>query len=76
MRNRSRSAAARAVIAGRCGAPFGTASKAGTSEGCPALEPQRAERLRPKLANGGLVFLFAPDERWLSSDPWVAANAG
>jgi hypothetical protein len=58
------------------GAPYVTSSKAGKSEGCPALEPQRAERLLPKLANGGLVFLFAPDERWLSSDPWVAANAG
>jgi len=58
------------------GAPYVTSSKAGRSEGCPAMEPERAERLLPKLADGGLVFLFAPDERWLSSDPWVAASAG
>ena len=67
-------AMARGVVAH--GAPYVTSSKAGKSEGCPAMEPERAERLLPKLADGGLVFLFAPDERWLSSDPWVAANAG
>ena len=53
------------------GAPYVTASGAGRSEGCPAVDPQRAEKLLPKLANGALVFLFAPDERWLESDPWV-----
>ncbi|HEV7992185.1 MAG TPA: murein L,D-transpeptidase catalytic domain family protein [Gemmatimonadaceae bacterium] len=58
------------------GAPYVTPSKAGRSEGCPAMEPTRAERLLPKLAEGGMVFLFAPDQRWLASDPWVAANAG
>jgi hypothetical protein len=58
------------------GAPYVTSSKAGRSEGCPAMEPSRAERLLPKLADGGVVFLFAPDERWLATDPWVAANAG
>lgn len=57
------------------GAPYVTADKAGRSEGCPAMEPSRAERLLPKLADGGMVFLFAPDQRWLSSDPWIAANA-
>jgi hypothetical protein len=67
-------ALARGVVAH--GAPYVTSAKAGRSEGCPAMEPERAERLLPKLADGGLVFLFAPDERWLSSDPWVAANAG
>ena len=56
------------------GAPYVTSSKAGRSEGCPALEPARAERLLPKLANGGMVFLFAPDDNWMSRDPWVAAN--
>lgn len=64
-------ALARGVVAH--GAPYVTAAKAGRSEGCPALEPERAERLLPKLANGGMVFLFAPDERWLASDPWIAS---
>jgi hypothetical protein len=57
------------------GAPYVTASSAGRSEGCPALEPGRAERLLPKLAHGGLVFLFAPDAHWMASDPWLTADA-
>lgn len=65
-------ALARGVVAH--GAPYVTASRAGRSEGCPAIEPERAERLLPKLANGGMVFLFAPDENWLSRDPWIAAT--
>ena len=66
-------ALARRVVAH--GAPYVTASKAGRSEGCPAMEPARAERLLPKLADGGMVFLFAPDENWLSRDRWVSADA-
>ena len=58
------------------GAPYVTPSKAGRSEGCPAMEPSRAERLLPKLADGGMVFLFAPDQRWLSTDPWVTNGNG
>jgi len=61
---------ARGVVAH--GAPYVTPTKAGRSEGCPAMEQQRAKRLLPKLANGGLVFLFAPDANWMSRDPWVA----
>ena len=61
---------ARRVVAH--GAPYVTATKAGRSEGCPAMEPARAERLLPKLANGGLVFLFAPSDDWMASDPWLA----
>jgi hypothetical protein len=57
------------------GAPYVTSAKAGRSEGCPAMEPSRAERLLPKLAAGGMVFLFAPDENWMARDPWVAAGA-
>lgn len=57
------------------GAPYVTETKAGRSEGCPAMEPSRAERLLPKLANGGLVFLFAPREDWMSSDPWLAPGS-
>lgn len=53
------------------GAPYVTASRAGRSEGCPAVEQDRARTLLPKLANGGMVFLFAPDTRWMASDPWV-----
>lgn len=65
-------ARARGVVAH--GAPYVTASRAGRSEGCPAVEPARAERILPKLAHGGMVFLFAPDRRWMSNDPWVAGG--
>jgi len=64
---------ARGVVAH--GAPYVTPSKAGRSQGCPAMEPDRAQRLLPKLAEGGLVFLFAPDQKWLSSDPWVTGSS-
>ena len=64
-------ALARGVVAH--GAPYVTPTKAGRSEGCPAMEPARAARLLPKLADGGLVFLFAPDAGWLSSDQWLSA---
>lgn len=67
-------ALARGVVAH--GAPYVTPAKAGRSEGCPALEPERAERLLPKLANGGMVFLFAPDQEWLTRDPWLASSTG
>jgi hypothetical protein len=66
-------ALARGVVAH--GAPYVTPSKAGRSEGCPAMEPDRAARLLPKLAEGGMVFLFAPDQGWLSRDPWVTGAA-
>lgn len=64
-------ARARGVVAH--GAPYVTASRAGRSEGCPAVEQERAEQLLPKLANGGMVFLFAPDQRWMADDPWITA---
>ena len=64
-------ARARGVVAH--GAPYVTASRAGRSEGCPAVEQSLARVLLPKLANGGMVFLFAPDRKWMASDPWVAA---
>lgn len=63
---------ARGVVAH--GAPYVTPTKAGRSEGCPAMEPARARRLLPELADGGMVFLFAPDSRWMTSDPWVAGS--
>jgi hypothetical protein len=66
-------ARARGVVAH--GAPYVTATRAGRSEGCPAIEPQRAAMLLPKLANGGLVFLFAPDTNWMTRDPWIASSA-
>jgi hypothetical protein len=53
------------------GAPYVTRSGAGRSEGCPAMEQFRADRLIPKIANGSLVFLFSPnDENWMRRDPW------
>jgi hypothetical protein len=65
-------ALARGVVAH--GAPYVTSTKAGRSEGCPAMEPARAATLLPKLASGGMVFLFAPDQSWLAGDPWIAAS--
>jgi hypothetical protein len=54
------------------GAPYVTATSAGRSQGCPAMEPSRAERLLPLLADGGVVFIYSPhDTRWLSEGPWV-----
>ena len=58
------------------GAPYVTPTKAGRSEGCPAMEPSRAKKLLPKLAQGAMVFLFAPNEKWMDSDPWISADAG
>jgi L,D-transpeptidase-like protein len=66
-------ALARGVVAH--GAPYVTPSRAGRSEGCPAMEQQRAQRLLPKLADGGMVFLFAPDQEWMADDPWVVSSA-
>lgn len=64
-------AIARGIVAH--GAPYVTPTSAGRSEGCPAMEMDRAERLLPALANGGVVFLYSPfAEDWLSSGPWVA----
>ncbi|HET8654508.1 MAG TPA: murein L,D-transpeptidase catalytic domain family protein [Longimicrobiaceae bacterium] len=54
------------------GAPYVTPGRAGRSEGCPAMSRSRAERLIPEIDNGGLVFLFSPnDTTWLDADPWV-----
>lgn len=65
-------AAARRVVAH--GAPYVTPTQAGRSEGCPAMEPARAQRLLPKLADGAMVFLFAPNAQWLAGDPWLQAG--
>jgi hypothetical protein len=67
-------ARARHVVAH--GAPYVSATIAGLSEGCPAMEPSRAIRLLPKLADGGMVFLFAPDVAWMSRDQWLATADG
>ncbi len=64
-------ALARGVVAH--GAPYVTNSRAGHSEGCPAMTQDRARRLLPLLEDGGMVFLFAPDRRWMRDDPWLAA---
>ena len=66
-------ARARKVVAH--GAPYVTPTRAGRSEGCPAMEQARAKKLLPALANGAMVFLFAPNEEWMESDPWVTASA-
>jgi hypothetical protein len=38
------------------------------------MELSRAQRILPRLADGGMVFLFAPQANWMSSDPWIAAG--
>ena len=53
-------ARARGVVAH--GAPYVTSTKAGRSEGCPAMEEQRAARVLPELADGAMVYLFAPNQ--------------
>ena len=63
---------ARGVVAH--GAPYVTSDKAGRSQGCPAMEPARAKELLPKLADGAMVYLFAPDQNWMSRDPWLATS--
>ena len=65
-------ARARGVVAH--GAPYVTHARAGRSEGCPAMEQSRAQRLLPALANGAMVFLFAPEPQWMAGDPWLAGN--
>jgi len=57
------------------GAPYVTPNRAGMSKGCPAMEPARAQSLLPKLADGGMVFLFAPDSKWMSRDQWIDAGS-
>lgn len=58
------------------GAPYVSRSDAGRSQGCPAMEQDRARRLLPRLAEGGLVFLYSPrHEDWLRQGPWVAGGA-
>jgi hypothetical protein len=58
------------------GAPYVTATRAGRSEGCPAMEQSRARTLIPKISNGGMVFLFSPlDRSWKNNDPWLKAAA-
>jgi len=54
------------------GAPYVTASRAGRSQGCPAMTQSLARELLPMLANGGMVFLFAPNSEWMAGDPWVS----
>jgi hypothetical protein len=57
------------------GAPYVTASTAGRSEGCPAVDQARARKLLPRIANGSLVFLFSPrDRNWMKQDPWATAD--
>jgi hypothetical protein len=56
------------------GAPYVTRSAAGRSQGCPAMELERAERLLPLLAGGSVVFVYSPnDTRWLREGPWLTA---
>jgi hypothetical protein len=68
-------ARARGIVAH--GAPYVTAGRAGRSEGCPAMEEARARRLLPRIANGGMVYLFSPrDATWMNGDPWAGPAIG
>jgi hypothetical protein len=68
-------ARARGIVAH--GAPYVTGREAGRSEGCPAMEPARAQRLLPLIAGGGVVFIYSPkDARWLAGDPWLRPAFG
>jgi len=58
-------ARARGVVAH--GAPYVSSTKAGRSEGCPAMEQSRAQRVLPELANGGMVYLFSPNSSLIST---------
>lgn len=58
-------ARARGVVAH--GAPYVGPAKAGRSEGCPAMEQDRAQRVLPELANGGMVYLFSPNSSLVST---------
>lgn len=63
-------AAARGIVVH--GAPYVTPEGAGRSEGCPAVELDRAARILPLLADGGVVFVYSPnDAEWLEADPWL-----
>lgn len=55
------------------GAPYVNANSAGHSAGCSAMELSRAAKLVPELANGSVVFLYAPNAQWLAHDQWVNA---
>lgn len=56
------------------GAPYVTSTRAGRSEGCPAMSQELAKDLIPMIANGGMVFHFSPlDQSWLREDPWASA---
>ena len=58
------------------GAPYVQARNAGRSSGCPAMEQERARRLLPLIANGGVVFIFSPrDTAWLEDAPWSGGLA-
>lgn len=55
------------------GAPYVTADRAGRSEGCPAMEEERAQRLLPMLGRGSLVFMYSPNDRiWAAQEPWTS----
>lgn len=59
------------------GAPYVTDRTAGRSEGCPAMTQALAQKLLPRIANGGMVFHYSPlDTAWLRSDPWVNSFPG
>ena len=68
-------ARARGVVAH--GAPYVTASRAGRSEGCPAMEQARARKLLPqdRQRRPGVPVL-APGQDLDEQDPWASRANG
>jgi len=44
----------------------------GRSLGCPAVRPQIAHKLIDAVKNGGLVFAYYPDARWLKTSKYLS----
>ncbi len=43
----------------------------GRSLGCPAVRPEIARKLIDALKDGGLVFAYYPDTRWLNTSKYL-----
>jgi len=43
----------------------------GRSWGCPALDKQVAQKIIDTLKDGGLVFVYYPDKKWLSASEFL-----
>ena len=44
----------------------------GRSLGCPAVRPEISRKLIDTVKEGGLLFAYYPDERWLRQSAYLA----